>query len=277
MPNPVRRTVSSIKSTLFNPALTSHFQVYIRPPVNALTFIETEAASGYGLPFSFTGETISLMCTEASLPGSSLMTHEQNNDFHGITERHAYRRDYGNGLDFTFIVDGNHSTLFFFESWLRYIVGEKIDVNSDYPAVFDPDKSYSRVQYPYSYKTRSQDGLIINKFERDYEGSRGVQYRFFNAFPTSVTSMPVSYEASQLLKCTVTFEYTRYVLTPVETLPTGTVVNSTYNFSTGEWTVDVLTGSTISTVTVSNAVYQANYAPPGGTPLPVGSPPVPGS
>jgi hypothetical protein len=36
-------------------------------------------------------------------------------------------------------------------------------------------------------------------------------YSFFNAFPVSVGSMPVSYESSQLLKVTVSFTYDRYI------------------------------------------------------------------
>ncbi len=35
-------------------------------------------------------------------------------------------------------------------------------------------------------------------------------YHFVNAFPTSIVSMPVSYDTSQTLKCTVTFNYIRY-------------------------------------------------------------------
>ena len=51
----------------------------------------------------------------------------------------------------------------------------------------------------------------MNKFERDYEG-RYLRYRFLQAYPISINSMPVSYDSSQLLKCTVSFTYTRYVV-----------------------------------------------------------------
>ena len=39
-----------------------------------------------------------------------------------------------------------------------------------------------------------------------------LQYQFFKAFPLSIVTMPVSYDASQLLKYTVNFAYTRYKL-----------------------------------------------------------------
>lgn len=215
--SPQRRTVSRIKSQLLNPALTSHFQAWFTPPSNVVSWMQQQSSLGYGIPYTGNEEFISIACMDASLPGSSLMTHEQNNDFHGITERHAYRRDYGSGVDFTFIVDGDHQLIFFFENWIRYIVNERLPgdssiVPTDYPLINQPG-SYSRVRYPKQYKIT--DGLYINKFERDYESSFGMRYLFVDAFPISITSMPVSYEASQLLKCTVTFTYSRYYVSPI--------------------------------------------------------------
>jgi hypothetical protein len=32
------------------------------------------------------------------------------------------------------------------------------------------------------------------------------------AFPTNITAMPLTYEGSQIVKTTVTFQYTRYVM-----------------------------------------------------------------
>jgi hypothetical protein len=37
-------------------------------------------------------------------------------------------------------------------------------------------------------------------------------YTFVNAFPIQIDSMPLSYDSSQLLKCTVSFGFDRYVL-----------------------------------------------------------------
>ena len=37
-------------------------------------------------------------------------------------------------------------------------------------------------------------------------------YEFIRAFPLSIGSMPVSYESSSLLKCTVSLSYIRYVV-----------------------------------------------------------------
>lgn len=75
-----------------------------------------------------------------------------------------------------------------------------------------------RVNFPHDYMT---DNLFITKFERDYgdpaidrrnQINRPLTYQFINAYPISINSMPVSYESSQLLKCTVSFTYSRYIL-----------------------------------------------------------------
>jgi hypothetical protein len=63
---------------------------------------------------------------------------------------------------------------------------------------------------------------MINKFERDYKG-RILQYQFTNAYPISIDSMPVSYDSSQVLKCTVAFNYSRYIVnTDLNISPTTT-------------------------------------------------------
>jgi len=69
--------------------------------------------------------------------------------------------------------------------------------------------------------------LEVTKFERtgdgkSYTGST-LTYNFVNAFPISVFSMPVSYESSSLLKCTVSFSYIRYYITSDIKNPTTTV------------------------------------------------------
>jgi len=53
--------------------------------------------------------------------------------------------------------------------------------------------------------------IFINKFERDFNGNY-LNYTFVKAYPVSVASMPVSYDSSQLLKCTVSFTFNRYIL-----------------------------------------------------------------
>ena len=56
----------------------------------------------------------------------------------------------------------------------------------------------------------ADQGLKVTKFERDH--NRSIEYEFFRTFPLAINSMPVSYDSSSLLKCTVSMCYIRYIL-----------------------------------------------------------------
>ena len=198
---PQPRSMSEIKSKLLNPALTSHFECSFNPPDSVRKWAESKQISSAGAAYDW--DTISIHCSEASLPGSSLVTHEINNDFTGVTERFAYRRLYDDRADFTFYVDHDYKVIRFFENWLSYIADEQIGKN-----FVGPDYFY-RMNYPENYRSES---LYIKKFERDYAGNH-LQYQFLQAYPISINSMPVSYDSSNILKCTISFSYTRYFIT----------------------------------------------------------------
>jgi hypothetical protein len=89
---------------------------------------------------------------------------------------------------------------------------------------------FYRVRYPEGdgngkFPGYTADGLTVTKFERtgnvSYDGSKmkgdkytgpTLEYKFIRSFPISINSMPVSYDSSSLLKCTVSMSYIRYVL-----------------------------------------------------------------
>lgn len=211
-PKPEKKKVAQIKGSILNPALTSHYQCWFNPPNQVRRWVDERSKAGLGK--SYDAEFISLMCCDASLPGSALATYDINDDFTGVTERHAYRRQYDDRADFTFYVDHDYSIIHFFENWMAYVANEEYAKESTGGIQTRPEESitkfgyYYRMHYPEDYRT---DAIYINKFERDYIG-KYLQYRFIQAYPISITSMPVSYESSSVLKCTVSFTYTRYVL-----------------------------------------------------------------
>jgi hypothetical protein len=208
-------SMSAIKSKLLNPALTSHFICRFSPPKGNFGKYRTDRVNVGFEGFDYSGENqelIELSCSEASLPGSSLATIEINNDYTGVTERHAYRRLYDDRADFTFYVDGNYYIIDYFENWIAYISGED-DIKTQESLVYN-----YRVNFPEKYTTGN---LYITKFERNYgrkkidsnlKETRPLTYKFINAYPISINSMPVSYDNSQLLKCTISFTYSRYVI-----------------------------------------------------------------
>ena len=209
-PSNSKKVLADLKATILQPALTSHFQCWFQPPGDAnrgvVKWLNQRRDAGLGIPYAGNEEFFSLSCCDATLPGSTLATHEINNDYTGVTERHAYRRQYDDRADFTFYVDRNYYIIHLFENWMSYIVNERRSDGNGFLSVEKPNSSY-RVQFPKDYQTT----IHINKFERDYRPGN-LQYEFLNAFPISINSMPVSYNASELLKCTVSFSYSRYIV-----------------------------------------------------------------
>lgn len=203
-----KRTVDEIKSNLLRPALTSHFEVTIPIPPGLTS--DYLSANGIGAFLGFNQNKLNLLCSETSLPGSNIGTMDITGDYHGVTQRHANRRIYDDRIDLTFYVDAdNYFPIRYFETWIKYIVGESITPTGSRPGSESPNYFY-RLNYPDLYIAKQ--GLTVTKFERDYKTS--LTYKFVNAFPISVASMPVSYDSSSLLKCTVSFTYIRYILVP---------------------------------------------------------------
>tara|TARA_B100000965_G_scaffold347005_1_gene318854 strand:- start:4 stop:687 length:684 start_codon:yes stop_codon:yes gene_type:complete len=213
-PRPNKKILSNLKSSILRPALTSHYQCWFAVPVdliqNDLKLKERD------------GEFISLSCTEAALPGTSLATHEMFNDATGVTERHAYRRQYDATSSFTFYVDTDYHLITFFEKYIGYIVNDPDNDNYSERSTSElgrPDYNY-RVKFPIQY----QGKVYINKFEKDYGGF--LQYTFEKAYPISINSMPVTYDASQLLRCTVNFNFSRYYVRTLPELPTDETIGA---------------------------------------------------
>ena len=195
------RSIDEIKTNLLNPALTSHFHVFIGKPFNDDGFDSFLADTGC----IFKQDQLNLQCCEAQLPGSQLATTELTNDFPGVSERHVYRRQFDDRIDLNFYCDAEqYLPIRFFEAWMKYITNEK---SSD---ALKDNYSY-RMKFPNTYK----GPLEITKFEKNSDQQHAVKpltYKFVNCFPLAISSMPVTYDASDLLKCNVSFAYSRYYI-----------------------------------------------------------------
>lgn len=234
MPAPRPYKMSSIKNKLLRPSLTSHFQCWFYPPSNLIgnsltnyrtSWLAQKETAGAGNRWtSENAELFSVSCTEASLPGSTLSTVDITDDRTGVSEKLAYRRLYDDRADFTFYVEHDYKIILFFENWIQYIVNEQENgatledllrdpvgtllngSTSSRPGLKDSGYFY-RVNFPNDYRGT----VYINKFEKDYLG-RYLQYTLIDAYPLAINSIPVSYDASNLLKCTVSFTYSRYLV-----------------------------------------------------------------
>ena len=204
-PRPRVKTFDQIRANLLQPALTSHFIVHITEPEGGIGMWGAVKKENDVETVGFTTkqDQLMLLCSEALLPGSTFATHQITSDRTGVTERHVYRRQFDDRIDLTFFVNAGENAYLpirFFETWMKYISVESFQQTN---SVQDPNYSY-RVRYPNEY----YGGLSVTKFERSHDSE--IKYNFVNAYPTSIVSMPVSYDTSQMMKCTVSFSYVRY-------------------------------------------------------------------
>ena len=210
-----RVTIDQFKSQLGRPSLTSKYYVEIPLPSSTpngsdSAFRNFAKARGFDVTTDVQ-RNINLYCSEASLPGSSLALIDVASDRTGVTERHAHRRVFDDRIDLTFYVDGDSYTVIkYFETWIDFISGASTsDENKQ-----DAESYHYRMNYVDDY---SCSGMNITKFESDSfkninPTGGSLVYTFVKAFPIAINSMPVSYDSSQLLKCTVSMTYLRYVI-----------------------------------------------------------------
>jgi hypothetical protein len=217
---PKKIKFGDLKTRILNPSLTSNYLVEIQAPGG---IGEKMSRMGANLTPWDTFDYVNIPCCEASLPGSSLSTIDISNDYRGISEKHAYRRLYDDTINFTFYVDATagreYYVIKFFEGWLAYITNQNFDTIQN--SIYD-----YRVLFPEQYYAVK---MLIQKFERIFDSISDeakrtpIKYEFYNAYPLSINSMPVSYDGSEVLKCSVDFSFSRYKL-----------VRSDYTPSTGE-------------------------------------------
>ena len=207
---PQRKSISQVKAQLLNPATTSHFQVSVSFQNSRFDKFKSE------IGLNLDQGRLNLLCSETTLPGSRFLTSEINNNLPGVRERHVYRRSYDDQINLTFYCDADqYLPIRFFEAWMNFIAGTSISEN-----VANQKYSY-RVKFPDEYQKNSS--LEITKFEKNLDSRRKVRpltYKFVNCFPLAINSMPVSYDGSNLLKCTVGMAYSRYF---IDKAPAGVI------------------------------------------------------
>jgi len=194
---PTPRKISEFKSTVTNLAQTSHYQVIFGGlDSDLLSYLDEN-----GVTRRFIAEDAGLLCASASLPGSSLATADINGNFMGVSEKMVHARIFTE-LSLEFYVDSDYNMMRFLESWMAYAASGSDDDGVD---PYSPNYYY-RMRYPEQYKC---DTTKIIKFDRDYKTS--MEYTFIGLFPINMSSVPVSYDSSNILKVNVLFNYERYI------------------------------------------------------------------
>ena len=191
----------SVANRIMGPlAQTNHFLVSLTsltPEVNSYLQAFTNASDFR----TFLSQRSGILCSDASLPTTAYATGDIRDNFMGVPQQFAHTRIYTD-IDFSFYIDQDYTLIKIFDGWMEYISSGADTATNQQRVAF-----YRRMRYPDTYKCSN---LYINKFEKNFK--RTMRYQFVNAFPKSMSSVPVSYGPADILKVTVSFNYDRYIV-----------------------------------------------------------------
>ena len=204
-----RDRIDKIRDTVARPSLDTYYQVMFSfggEWLSTLSSLGQGSTRTQGKGFQ---EKMSLLCTQAEIPGTSYVPSSAIGHRQGIQEEFPNLRNFP-PLNLSFYCDADHVILEVLETWMSYI--NPIQTGSR------ESSAYSRFNYPEEYK----ETIHITKFERDtfIRESRNssyqsdiTMYEFVNVWPSDLTSMRVAYGDSNVLKCTIQFAYDRFFTT----------------------------------------------------------------
>jgi len=201
--NPSRNSILDIRDTLGRVSLDALYQVTFSFGKSREWLRQDEPGKNRTQGTDFKRK-MSLLCTQAEIPGTSFTTDLAVGHHQGIQESFPNLRNFP-PLNLTFYCDADMVILEVLERWMSYI-NPIMTRKRDYSA-------YSRFNYPEDYK----EILHVTKFERDsfseekgsYQSSMA-HYEFVNVWPTDLTSMRVAYGEPNVLQCSVQFAYDRF-------------------------------------------------------------------
>ena len=193
---PTRKKISQFKPLITDLAQTSHYQVIfggLNGPL--MSYLDQR-----GVDTKFITESAGLLCSSASIPGSSLATADINGNFMGVQEKMAHTRIFTQ-MQLEFYVDSDYRMIKFLEHWMEFIAnGSTSSLGAQSP------NYYYRMRYPSQYKSNSTK---VIKFDKDHR--RELQYNFIGLFPINMSSVPIQYGSSDILKVSISFNYERYI------------------------------------------------------------------
>ena len=202
-------SIDRIKSTVARPSLDTFYEVNFSFG-KYQTWLRGDTPGKRRTQGTDFMQKMSLMCTQAELPGTSFVPSSAIGHRQGIQEEFPNLRNFP-PLNLVFYADADHVIIEVLESWMSYI-------NPIFDSGIRESNAFTRFNYPEDYK----ETIHITKFERDtfIEESRNASYQsditsyeFVNVWPIDLTSMRVAYGDSNVLRCSVQFAYDRFFTT----------------------------------------------------------------
>ena len=177
--------VDKIKSTVARPSLDTFYEVNFSFG-KYQTWLRGETPGKRRTQGTDFMQKMSLMCTQAEIPGTSFTPQSAIGHRQGIQEEFPNLRNFP-PLNVVFYADADHVIIEVLESWMSYI-------NPVFDSGIREENAFTRFNYPEEYKEK----LHITKFERDtfiresrnatYQ-SNLTSYEFINVWPIDLTSI----------------------------------------------------------------------------------------
>lgn len=194
------RTTDDFLANFSRVAQTSHYKVEFRG-IERLSQLSSYLRSR-GVDNAFVTRDLGEYCRQAQIPGTQVAAKTASDQFPGVDEKFVHRRVFPQ-VTMTFYVDYEYKVQKFFELWQEYILSGS---NGADGIDFDNKNYYYRVRYPDTYKC---ERIRIVKYDRDHK--EGIEYNLLGAFPRTITSTEITYDASKVLELRVAFDYDRYI------------------------------------------------------------------
>lgn len=167
-------SISDFKSSFTTDlARPSRFTVNIAPPLTLLALSDV------------TNRDLTYRCEISQLPGRTFATTDRKT--YGPVEKLPYLTTY-NDIDMTFLISGNMTEKYFFDSWLDLV---------------NP-KQTNNFNYRNDYATT----ILINQYGVDNELTYSAE--LYDAYPISMNQLDLDWSADDVHKLTVTFAYTKW-------------------------------------------------------------------
>jgi hypothetical protein len=179
-------------------AKTNKFAVLITPPRwtgEVSDSLTVTPGSQWSLRF---------LCDTANLPGKSLNTIDYTPQGFGATHKMPIGVTHDT-LTLTFLMDGDHKVMKFFQLWMQEIVNTGSSFDGELATYKD------RTDHEISYKSNYETGLIITFYSDD--GNSQLEYHLKNAYPIQIGSVQVGWEQNDTIaKLPVEFTYSTYTV-----------------------------------------------------------------
>ena len=206
------------------PAYNNIYDVWIDFSGKGLTrFINQHTFYDKGGRGPSPGSALSLFCSEAVVPGSTIETAEVRGLKQGVVQNYATYRSYPD-VTLTWYSQQDYYTNDIFNAWMEFISPTRIEGGKygDSSRTRRNDAaSYRRMKYPSSYKcdmeiTAFSKNLLEKETRLEEKGSpqfpSSITYFVENLFPTNIVASPLAYGKTELVKTSVTFKYEYYYI-----------------------------------------------------------------